>query len=415
MDDLCAGSSSYPEDLCPSQNNASKSRESFLTFTLTPFILFDMSEMSTTDRKRIRDRRAQQTLRDKKLRHTTKLEEQVAYCQQHHNDQEVQRLLQIIKGLRVQNEALKSRQEQLKSLVKSWDGDLDPGPLASGPDGPFLRPGEDPFRSSQTSVHVTSTTTGYSENGTLSASDMENLATPTIYLTASTPNTPALLHTASVNLPTGTDAPWSQVPLIADDLSDPRKLSFPWLVRLEEIISCPNTPSSPLDLLYGTKTNALADGIHTGIQRRPVRDPERLGIGWIAYHLTRWTISPSPATYDRLPSFIRPTEDQLQIAHPASLDAIPWPRVRQNLIHRWHIYRDKRDEFFGLLACCIKLRWPWGVDILERNAENELCMKPAFYETFMSLDGWGLTPEFISQYPDLLTGMDVSSVVFEVI
>lgn len=388
------------------QNNASNLRQSFLTFALISPTLFNMSQMSMTDRKRLRDRRSQQTLRDKKLRHTTKLEEQVAYCQQHHNDQEVQRLLQIIKGLRIQNEALKSRQERLKSLINSWDEDLERSPPTSVPDGSYLHPEEDLVRSSRTE---------YIEKGTISPTGMNDLTDSIIYSLSSTPKTPDLLQTASVTPPTGPDAPWSQVPLINDDFSDPRKVSCTWLLRLEESLSCPDTPSSPLDLLYGTKTNALADGIHTGIQRRPVRDPERLGLGWLAYHMARWTISPSPETYDRLPPFLRPIEDQLQMAHPAGLDIIPWPKIRQNLIHRWHLYCDKRDTFFGMLACCVKVRWPWGVDILERNAENELCIKQGFYKTFMSLDGWGLTPEFISQYPDLLEGMDVSSVVFKVI
>ncbi|KAJ5182788.1 Protein of unknown function DUF3425 [Penicillium capsulatum] len=365
-----------------------------------------MSDLSMADRKRLRDRRSQQTLRDKKLRYTAKLEERVTYCEEHHHDQSVQRLLQIIQGLQAQNEVLKSRQERLKCLFNTWDRDLETDPLASRADGSDPHPGEDPFRPRN----------GCRENISISPSGVNGFVTPpALSPIKSTPDTPDLLYTASVIPATGTQAPWNRVPLINDDFSDVQKLSCPWFNRLEEIIPCPNTPSSPLDLLYGTKANALADGIHTGIQRRPVRDPERLGLGWIVYHLTRWIISPSPETYDRLPSFLRPTEDQLQIAHPACLDAIPWPKMRQNLIHRWDFYYDQRDTIFGLLACCTKIRWPWGVDILERNADNELCIKPEFYETFMSLDGWGLTPEFVSQYPDLMTGMDGSSVVYTVI
>ena len=77
--------------------------------------------MSSTDRKRLRDRRAQQTLRDKKLRHPAKLEEQVAHCDQYHNDKGMQRLLEVISGLRAENNALLGRQGAAKSLVTSWD------------------------------------------------------------------------------------------------------------------------------------------------------------------------------------------------------------------------------------------------------------------------------------------------------
>lgn len=358
-----------------------------------------MSDASA-DRKRLRDRRSQQTLRDKKARHIAKLEEQVAHCEQHHNDRAVERLLQTIKGLRMQNETLRLRQTRLRSLVNSWDESLD----VAEPAAFYKKAAED----NASQLHPQESLC----NGMTSSTGADTIISPSFQPSPTT--TPHPLMT-SVEIPTGNDSPWNQIPLHSDDLSNPKMLSLWWLAYPEQIIPCPNTPSSPLDILYGTKTNPLADMIHTGLQRRPIRDPERLGLGWLAYHLTRWIISPSPETYDRLPTFLRPTEDQIQVKHPVSVDNVPWPKMRQNMIHRWHVYAEHRDELFGMMACCVKLRWPWGVDILERNAENELCIKPKFYETFMNLQGWGLTPEFITQYPDLVAGMDMDSLVFTVL
>lgn len=98
-----------------------------------------------------------------------------------------------------------------------------------------------------------------------------------------------------------------------------------------------------------------------------------------------------------------------------ALDFIPWPKVRLNLIQRWHVYRERRDELFGMLAICVKVRWPWGENILERNERNELCIRQSFYDTFMSESGWGLTSEFINKYPDLVAGADLASIIYEVI
>lgn len=67
-----------------------------------------------------------------------------------------------------------------------------------------------------------------------------------------------------------------------------------------------------------------------------------------------------------------------------------------------------------MFACCAKIRWPWGEDILERNGENELVIKEEFYKTFLSESGWGLTAEFIGRYPDLMSGIDANSLVFKV-
>jgi hypothetical protein len=44
------------------------------------------------------------------------------------------------------------------------------------------------------------------------------------------------------------------------------------------------------------------------------------------------------------------------------------------------------------------------VKVLERNEYDDLCIKPAFYETFMSEKGWGVTPEFRSKYPRIADG-----------
>jgi hypothetical protein len=131
--------------------------------------------------------------------------------------------------------------------------------------------------------------------------------------------------------------------------------------------------------------------------------------------MSRWILAASPATYEQLPLFLRPVQGQMQIAHPMVLDFLPWPKLRLNLIQRWHLYGNDRDGLFGMFACCVKIRWPWGEPILERDARNELEIKKSFYETFMSESGWGLTPEFIARYPDLMAGIDIATLVFEVV
>jgi hypothetical protein len=363
--------------------------------------------MSSVEKKRLRDRRSQQTLRDKKLRHTAELKEQVVHCQQYHNDQGVQRLLQVISGLREQNEALINRQNSLKSFVASWDRDWEALPSAdrSNQNGAYLykeMSSQEP-QFSQTQRDSNDLAPSRGSNG----SSNRLLATPT-----TSPRT----ESPTESLPANKLPPWNQIPLHSDDFTNVRTIiSCPWLYYPEKITPCPDIPSSALDILYGTKANPLADMIHTALQRRPIRDPERLAIGWLSYHMTRWIISPSPATFERLPAFLRPTQEQMQIAHPAVLDFMPWPKLRLNLMHRWHFYVKDHDDLFGMFACCIKIRWPWGEDILERNNENELIIKPTFYETFMSASGWGLTPEFIARYPDLFVGIDINSIVFELV
>lgn len=366
-----------------------------------------MSSVSSVEKKRLRDRRSQQTLRDKKLRHTAELKEQVDHCAQYHNDQGVQRLLQVISGLREQNNVLLDRQKNLKILVGSWDRDWEALPGAEN----FRHNGASAYKETNSQEpHVTQT---QNERNGLAASEWSNRPVNAVLRTPTTsPHTEPPMEC----LPAYKPPPWNQLPLNSDDFTSIRTLiSCPWFAYPERIAPCPDIPSSALDILYGTKTNPLADMIHTALQRRPIRDPERLAIGWLSYHMTRWIISPSPATFERLPVFLRPMQEQMQTAHPVVLDFMPWPKLRLNLMHRWHLYVKDRDDLFGMFACCIKIRWPWGEDILERNEENELVIKSQFYETFMSQRGWGLTPEFIARYPDLFVGIDINSIVVELL
>lgn len=364
--------------------------------------------MSSAEKKRLRDRRSQQTFRDKKLQHTSKLEKQAAYCEQNHSDDGVQRLLQVITGLRKENEILRGRQEGLKSFINSWGTESNTITANhSSEDWPSFYK-DLSTREAQFSFQA-------SFNHPVSPIGLPNIInTPPSTSTMTTP--PHMQLPSSESLPAETTPLWNQIPPHSDDFSSPQTIiSCVWFLYPEQIIPCPDTPSSPLDILYGTKENALADMIHTALQRRPIRDPERLGIGWLSYHLSRWLLRPSRETYERLPHFLRPVQGQMEVRHPLVLDFLPWPRLRLNIIRRWHVYCNSRDDLFGMFACCVKIRWPWGEDILERDDTNELRIKKRFYDTFMNQNGWGLTPEFITRYPDLVEGMDIRELVFELV
>jgi hypothetical protein len=361
--------------------------------------------MSSSEKKRLRDRRSQQTLREKKLRHVAKLEEKVAHCEQHHSDQGVQHLLQVINGLRKQNEALVTRQKSLKSLVNSWETELD----ESAPTD------DSPHDLSSVFEEMSNREAQFSLQTNFNEPTPQHGISSLLNTPISASSTPPQFQSSFMEpLSAETTPPWKQIPPHTDNFTARTMMSCPWFIP-ELILPCPDVPDSPLDLLYGTKTNPLADMIHTALQRRPIRDPERLGSGWLTYHFSRWVLAPSPETYNRLPVFLRPVQGQMTIPHPLVLDFLPWPRIRLNMIRRWHVYGKDRDYLFGLLACCVKLRWPWNEKILERNERNELCIKKAFYDLFTSESGWGLTPDFIRRYPDLVEGMDINQIVIELL
>jgi hypothetical protein len=354
-----------------------------------------MSDLSSAERKRIRDRRAQKNLRAKKENHTAQLEAKVAHCEQHHTDHGVQQLLGIIRSLRHQNENLLMRQKTLKSMVNSWEDTVEDT-------GAY-------------NVWMTQSVNDKALEPNVSRSQYNPPGCTPQSVEEQSPgvNTPSIPKNPPFP-PSSTRQQWNQLPFYVDDFSDLKTISLPWFFHMEQIIECPDTPASPLELLYGSKTNPLANMIHAALERRPIREPEKLAMGWVSYHFSRWILAPSPKTFAALPSSLQPIEDQLQIKHPLALSGIPWPKVRSNMIRQWLLYDNDREGLFSMLACCIKIRWPWGVKVLERDEYDELRMKPEFKEIIMSEEGWGITPEFLSQYPGLTDGVDLDSLVFNI-
>ncbi|KAJ5429348.1 Protein of unknown function DUF3425 [Penicillium cf. griseofulvum] len=201
--------------------------------------------MSSNEKKRLRDRRSQQTLREKKLRHVAKLEEQVAHCEQHHSDEGVQHLLQVINGLRKQNEALITRQRSLKSLVNSWETELDePAATYDSPHDLSSLFEEISNREAQFSLQ-----TNFNE-------PMPQYGISSLLNTPmSTSSTPPQIQSQFMEpLSAETTPPWKQIPPHTDNFSTRTNISCPWFIP-ELILPCPDVPDSPLDLLYGTETN----------------------------------------------------------------------------------------------------------------------------------------------------------------
>lgn len=362
--------------------------------------------MSAVEKKRLRDRRAQQAMRDKRLRHITQLEQKAAHCDKYHNDQKVQNLIHEIELLRKQTEVLARRQARLKCLVQSWDEDEvysnfnHTAGVADHGHGINMTLYE--------SIEPMGTTIPQN-TPILNDIDFSNINDDST--TSPSHTATSTMLQSNIPLPTFHDMiaepcpSWCLLPLNDDNFSDPCSVSTPWFADPGDISRSTNTPS-PLDLLYGSKTNPLADKIHTALRRRAFQEPERLAIGWTLYHVTKWLVSPNPTTYSKIPDFLKPVWGQIQTIHPMCLDFIPWPRVRLNLIQKWGVYRLQKEDLFAALTSGTRIRWPREENILQQSEENGLVIRQSFYDTFMCEQGWGLRQSFIKSYPDVIAGVN---------
>lgn len=98
-----------------------------------------------------------------------------------------------------------------------------------------------------------------------------------------------------------------------DELSEP---SFPSISSLLN-------PATELDTAELKTPVATALGQHAW-SSTVVSFPARVAIHYSIALLLRWIISPSPQSWLQLPQFLRPTELQKTVAHPAWIDAFAW-------------------------------------------------------------------------------------------
>ncbi|MCJ1472658.1 hypothetical protein MMC13_001307 [Lambiella insularis] len=129
--------------------------------------------------------------------------------------------------------------------------------------------------------------------------------------------------------------------------------------------------------------------------------PEQVAILFVMFLIMRWQISPNQENYDRLPDWVKPTTAQLHNPHPAWIDHLPWPRLREKLISHYHCFPF--DDFFIPYTTTVSLNWPYGpMDTLVSTPKaEELSINPIFEKHLRDLQNWSLGAAFVKEHPEL--------------
>lgn len=133
--------------------------------------------------------------------------------------------------------------------------------------------------------------------------------------------------------------------------------------------------------------------------------PERVAVQYMLFHLMRWQISPTQENYDRLPEWLTPRPSQLFTPHPAWMDYVPWPKMRDLLIRDYRLVENFFDDFFVPLTSTMSLNWPYApMDTLISSSSNdsdELMINPVFERHLRDIRNWSLGAPFAEAYPIL--------------
>lgn len=85
--------------------------------------------------------------------------------------------------------------------------------------------------------------------------------------------------------------------------------------------------------------------------------PERVGILYLMFTLVRWQIWPSKETWDRIPPWFRPSRLSREKDHPAWIDHIPFPEMRERVIKEYEPGSFPFDNFFIPFTGTLCLNW----------------------------------------------------------
>ncbi|KAI9851143.1 MAG: hypothetical protein M1838_004352 [Thelocarpon superellum] len=129
--------------------------------------------------------------------------------------------------------------------------------------------------------------------------------------------------------------------------------------------------------------------------------PEQIGVAYGMSLVLRWQISPTEENYELLPEWITPRPCQLFTPHPAWIDHLPWPRMRDRLVRDYDQYPF--DDFFVPFTKTISVNWPHDpMETFVPSSEPEqVIINPVFERHIRDLKNWSVGPAFATAFPRL--------------
>ncbi|KAK3985771.1 AP-1-like transcription factor [Cladorrhinum sp. PSN332] len=134
--------------------------------------------------------------------------------------------------------------------------------------------------------------------------------------------------------------------ILLDFLSERRQRFADGQLSTAEIVG-PRYPSvsSLLNPSVSIYSHPLSKVFTDIIARFPLLStlPERVAVLHFMFLLMRWQVSPTRENYDRLPAWFRPLPIQAARPHPAWLDHIPFPAMRERIIEQYYGGGESRE------------------------------------------------------------------------
>jgi hypothetical protein len=137
--------------------------------------------------------------------------------------------------------------------------------------------------------------------------------------------------------------------------------------------------------------------------------PEKVAVLYVMFLVLRWQIYPTQENYERMPEWMTPRPSQLFTPHPAWIEFLPWPKMRDKLVSNYQDYAF--ENWFIPYTSTLSVNWPYEpTDCLLSTSENEeLTINPVFERHVMRLENWSLGPAFTKAHPAMANTVRIKS------
>jgi len=125
--------------------------------------------------------------------------------------------------------------------------------------------------------------------------------------------------------------------------------------------------------------------------------PEQISILYLISKVIRWQISPTENNYESLPDWLRPTEVQLATEHPAWIDLVPWPMIRERMCKDPKYYPE-HVKFSDICNESMSINWPHRVaDMVMQVNGSDTILNPIFERHVKNIRNWTVGPRMLEE------------------
>jgi len=132
------------------------------------------------------------------------------------------------------------------------------------------------------------------------------------------------------------------------------------------------------------------------------RLPEKIAVLYVMFMIMRWQINSTEENYELTPPFARPLPVQFNVPHPAWVDHVPFPAMREKIVQEYNPAQYLLDDFFVPYTTTLSLNWPYDdTDTLLECPDGEIIINPVFRRHLCREENWTLGPAFDKAFPTL--------------